>query len=232
MTPERPMGADAFPTSDVPPSVEPFSTQTTDPALLYAALDLGTNSCRMLIAQPRGSQFQVIDSFSKTVQLGRRARGLGQAQPRLDGADGAGAADLPEEDRETSGEADAAGGDRSLPAGPQCARFHPQRRAARPGCGWRSSRRKKRRASRWCPARRWSASAPSNCWWWISAAGRPSWSGSTCRGCRMRIARAPSCGCMRGFTSLTVASRGAGGGLDLGAAGRCHAEGPVQRCRG
>jgi len=42
------------------PSVEP-----------YAALDLGTNSCRMLIAQPRGSQFHVIDSFSKSVQLGR-----------------------------------------------------------------------------------------------------------------------------------------------------------------
>jgi exopolyphosphatase/guanosine-5'-triphosphate,3'-diphosphate pyrophosphatase len=39
-------------------------------AALYAALDLGTNSCRMLIAQPKGSQFVVIDSFSKTVQLG------------------------------------------------------------------------------------------------------------------------------------------------------------------
>jgi len=37
---------------------------------LYAALDLGTNSCRMLIAQPKGSQFLVVDSFSKTVQLG------------------------------------------------------------------------------------------------------------------------------------------------------------------
>lgn len=37
---------------------------------LYAALDLGTNSCRMLIAQPKGSQFTVVDSFSKTVQLG------------------------------------------------------------------------------------------------------------------------------------------------------------------
>ncbi len=37
---------------------------------LYAAVDLGTNSCRMLIAQPRGSQFLVVDSFSKTVQLG------------------------------------------------------------------------------------------------------------------------------------------------------------------
>ncbi len=38
----------------------------------YAALDLGTNSCRLLIAQPKGSQFHVIDSFSKSVQLGYR----------------------------------------------------------------------------------------------------------------------------------------------------------------
>ena len=38
----------------------------------YAALDLGTNSCRMLIAQPKGNQFHVIDSFSKPVQLGYR----------------------------------------------------------------------------------------------------------------------------------------------------------------
>lgn len=37
---------------------------------LYAALDLGTNSCRMLIAQPKGSGFRVVDSFSKSVQLG------------------------------------------------------------------------------------------------------------------------------------------------------------------
>jgi exopolyphosphatase / guanosine-5'-triphosphate,3'-diphosphate pyrophosphatase len=75
MTPERPVGADAIPESGAPEaeasqSVEPSGTQTYDPALLYAALDLGTNSCRMLIAQPRGSQFVVVDSFSKTVQLG------------------------------------------------------------------------------------------------------------------------------------------------------------------
>jgi len=40
-------------------------------ANLYAALDLGTNSCRMLVARPMGNQFHVIDSFSKSVQLGR-----------------------------------------------------------------------------------------------------------------------------------------------------------------
>jgi exopolyphosphatase/guanosine-5'-triphosphate,3'-diphosphate pyrophosphatase len=38
---------------------------------LFAALDLGTNSCRMLIARPRKSDFEVIDAFSKTVYLGK-----------------------------------------------------------------------------------------------------------------------------------------------------------------
>ena len=51
--------------------VEPARTSRPNPAELYAALDLGTNSCRMLIAQPKGSQFHVVDSFSKSVQLGR-----------------------------------------------------------------------------------------------------------------------------------------------------------------
>lgn len=54
-----------------PDPVSAPTGQRVDPSTLYAALDLGTNSCRMLIAQPKGSQFHVIDSFSKTVQLGR-----------------------------------------------------------------------------------------------------------------------------------------------------------------
>ena len=66
MTPKRPAGADAFPG----PAVERSATRQPDESSLYAALDLGTNSCRMLIARPTGSQFQVIDSFSKPVQLG------------------------------------------------------------------------------------------------------------------------------------------------------------------
>ncbi|MEN8832552.1 MAG: Ppx/GppA phosphatase family protein [Pacificibacter sp.] len=65
MAPKRPTGAVAF-----PKAVEPLAPATVDPAQLYAALDLGTNSCRMLIAQPKGSQFHVVDSFSKSVQLG------------------------------------------------------------------------------------------------------------------------------------------------------------------
>ena len=65
MAPKRPVGAGAFPVS-----VEPLAPPRPDPAELYAALDLGTNSCRMLIAQPKGNQFHVVDSFSKSVQLG------------------------------------------------------------------------------------------------------------------------------------------------------------------
>ncbi|MBD0866067.1 MAG: Ppx/GppA family phosphatase [Rhodobacteraceae bacterium] len=41
-----------------------------DTSELYAALDLGTNSCRMLIARPQGNGFHVVDSFSKSVGLG------------------------------------------------------------------------------------------------------------------------------------------------------------------
>ncbi|OZB19889.1 MAG: exopolyphosphatase [Rhodobacterales bacterium 34-62-10] len=65
MTPKRPEGAGAFPKPvESPAPTPPDATQ------LYAALDLGTNSCRMLIAQPKGNQFHVVDSFSKSVQLG------------------------------------------------------------------------------------------------------------------------------------------------------------------
>ena len=38
---------------------------------VYAALDLGTNNCRLLIAQPTGdNNFRVIDSFSRIIRLG------------------------------------------------------------------------------------------------------------------------------------------------------------------
>jgi exopolyphosphatase/guanosine-5'-triphosphate,3'-diphosphate pyrophosphatase len=37
---------------------------------VYAALDLGTNNCRLLIAAPSGDSFRVIDSFSRIIRLG------------------------------------------------------------------------------------------------------------------------------------------------------------------
>ncbi|MCY4303242.1 MAG: Ppx/GppA family phosphatase [Aestuariivita sp.] len=45
---------------------------------LYGALDLGTNSCRMLIAEPREGGFNVVDSFSKLVRLGEGLEITGQ----------------------------------------------------------------------------------------------------------------------------------------------------------
>lgn len=36
----------------------------------YAAIDLGTNNCRLLVARPEGSAFTVVDSFSRIVRLG------------------------------------------------------------------------------------------------------------------------------------------------------------------
>ncbi|WP_336979852.1 Ppx/GppA phosphatase family protein [Altererythrobacter fulvus] len=36
----------------------------------YAAIDLGTNNCRLLIARPSGNNFTVIDAFSRVVRLG------------------------------------------------------------------------------------------------------------------------------------------------------------------
>lgn len=36
----------------------------------YAALDLGTNNCRLLIATPAGDGFRVVESFSRIVRLG------------------------------------------------------------------------------------------------------------------------------------------------------------------
>ncbi|HAR52590.1 Ppx/GppA phosphatase family protein [Roseovarius nubinhibens] len=65
MAPKRPKGAGAL-----PKPVESTAPEQPRSRPLYAALDLGTNSCRMLIAEPRGNQFKVVDSFSKSVQLG------------------------------------------------------------------------------------------------------------------------------------------------------------------
>ncbi len=74
MTPVRPQeaGAKIASIEAEPPAsrVVASSASPTSGSALYAALDLGTNSCRMLIAEPKGSQFTVIDSFSKSVQLG------------------------------------------------------------------------------------------------------------------------------------------------------------------
>src|SRR5882757_8536734 len=52
---------------------------TTDPpgTGVYAALDLGTNNCRLLIACPTGDGFRVVDSFSRIIRLGEGVSATG-----------------------------------------------------------------------------------------------------------------------------------------------------------
>src|SRR3546814_7662404 len=44
----------------------------------YAALDLGTNNCRLLIARVQGDGFTVIDAFSRIVRLGEGLASTGR----------------------------------------------------------------------------------------------------------------------------------------------------------
>jgi len=44
--------------------------RSTGAAPCYAALDLGTNNCRLLIATPSGQSFRVVEAYSRIVRLG------------------------------------------------------------------------------------------------------------------------------------------------------------------
>jgi exopolyphosphatase/guanosine-5'-triphosphate,3'-diphosphate pyrophosphatase len=44
----------------------------------YAAIDLGTNNCRLLVARPTAYGFRVIDAFSRIVRLGEGLQASGQ----------------------------------------------------------------------------------------------------------------------------------------------------------
>lgn len=47
----------------------------------YAALDLGTNNCRLLIARPAPGGFRVVDAFSRIVRLGEGVARTGLLDP-------------------------------------------------------------------------------------------------------------------------------------------------------
>ena len=122
---------------------EPAAPETD----LYAALDLGTNSCRMLIATPDGGRFRVVDAFAKSVRLGS---GLERTGHLFRGAIGRtlAALEVCAEKLDRYGVANV-----RLVATEACRRArngsHFRRwRRGRPGCGSRSSGRRRRRASR------------------------------------------------------------------------------------
>lgn len=53
----------------------------------FAALDLGTNNCRLLIAKEHGESFRIIDSYSKVVRLGQGLASSGAlSQTSMDAA--------------------------------------------------------------------------------------------------------------------------------------------------
>ena len=83
----------------------------------YAALDLGTNNCRLLVARPSGEGFRVVDAFSRIVRLGEgvsssRSPERGRDQPR----DG-GLGHLPQQDEKQGRYPRAPDRNRSLPDG-------------------------------------------------------------------------------------------------------------------
>jgi exopolyphosphatase/guanosine-5'-triphosphate,3'-diphosphate pyrophosphatase len=47
----------------------------------FAALDLGTNNCRLLIARPHQTGFRVLDAYSRTVRLGEGLTATGVLSP-------------------------------------------------------------------------------------------------------------------------------------------------------
>ncbi|HYW64959.1 MAG TPA: Ppx/GppA phosphatase family protein [Bradyrhizobium sp.] len=61
-----------------PGSAAAVASASARPPGVYAALDLGTNNCRLLIACPTGDGFRVIDSFSRIIRLGEGVAATGR----------------------------------------------------------------------------------------------------------------------------------------------------------
>ncbi|MFC0409846.1 Ppx/GppA phosphatase family protein [Roseomonas elaeocarpi] len=59
-----------------------ITSSRTEPAAVHAALDLGTNNCRLLVATPGGPDgFRVLDSYSRIVRLGEGLGATGALSP-------------------------------------------------------------------------------------------------------------------------------------------------------
>jgi exopolyphosphatase/guanosine-5'-triphosphate,3'-diphosphate pyrophosphatase len=74
----------------MPPEVEALRPRDRAPrgdasVRVYAALDLGTNNCRLLIAEATPDGFRVIESFSRIVRLGEGLGASGRLSPRAMG---------------------------------------------------------------------------------------------------------------------------------------------------
>ena len=75
----RPTGG---PAGSDPAASDPAGAGVGRGATCYAAIDLGTNNCRLLVARPSADGFRVVDAFSRIVRLGEgvtRSRTLSEA---------------------------------------------------------------------------------------------------------------------------------------------------------
>jgi exopolyphosphatase / guanosine-5'-triphosphate,3'-diphosphate pyrophosphatase len=94
MTDDRRSGCPPAPTAAGPngaggsASMQSFSNGAHNAGQIFAAIDLGTNNCRMLVARPNHAEggrveplrpeFRVIDSFSRITRLGEGVSGSGR----------------------------------------------------------------------------------------------------------------------------------------------------------
>ncbi len=80
---ERRMASAAIPVATAGEAPSSGRTEAT-----YAALDLGTNNCRLLIARPTADGFRVVDAFSRIIRLRRGRRRVAPHQRGGDRARG------------------------------------------------------------------------------------------------------------------------------------------------
>ncbi|MBX3446829.1 MAG: Ppx/GppA family phosphatase [Parvibaculaceae bacterium] len=72
-TPKQPA-----PAAKSPAKLPPSRAASAQPDQLYAALDLGTNNCRLLVARRAPEGFKVVDAYSRIVRLGEGLVGSGE----------------------------------------------------------------------------------------------------------------------------------------------------------
>ena len=147
----------------------------------FAALDLGTNNCRLLIARPMGAGFRVVDAFSRIVRLGEGLAATGALSEEAMAAYPRGAARLRREDCRAQGRRRRAMSPPKRAAAPPIARTSSPECRRRSGSRSRSSRASRRRDSSSPVADRCSIRASPMRSSSTSAAARRKSSGCGCR---------------------------------------------------
>lgn len=64
--------------SEPPATADPWADRQAVARHTYAALDLGTNNCRLLVARPARQGFRVVEAFSRIVRLGEGLQATGR----------------------------------------------------------------------------------------------------------------------------------------------------------